>query len=204
VTSLWERLAVLVLLVAGASAARNMVWLALGALPVLAVAVERIVPADPPPTAFGERVNRGLAVVAAGALVALLAVTLARPTSAFERDYPQRYLDAVTRAAAIDPASQIVADVGDADWLLWRAPSLRGRLAFDARLELLSASGVHDIASLLRGHRTTSLMSASRIFALDPRSASAALRHLATTPGRRILFSDSKHVVVLVPTRARR
>ncbi len=200
-TSLWERLALLVLLLAAASAARNMVWLTLGALPVLAVAADRIVPADPPPTAVSAHVNRGLAIVAVGALVLALGITLARPTDAFERDYPQRYLAAVQRAAAIDPRSQIVADVGDADWLLWRAPALRGRIAFDARLELLSASGIHDIASLLRGHPRTSSTSASRIFALDPRTAGATLRQLEATPGRRILLNDGRRVVVLLPGR---
>jgi hypothetical protein len=198
-TSLWERLTLLVLLVAAATSVRNMVWLTLGALPVLAIAAERIVPADPPPTVLSAHVNRGLAVVAAAALAVALAATFTRPTSAFERDYPQRYLDAVRQAAATDRQARIVADVGDADWLLWRAPALRGRIAFDARLELLSASGVHDIATVLRGHPGTALASGSRIFALDPRTAGATLRQLEAIPGRRILFDDGTRVVVLIP-----
>jgi hypothetical protein len=197
---LWERLALLILLVAAATAVRNMVWLTLGALPVLVVAAGRLAPADPPQTALNVRVNRGLAGVATAALVGALAITLVKPTSAFERDYPQRYLDAVQQAAAMDPTSRIVADVGDADWLLWRSPSLRGRIAFDARLELLSASGVHDIASLLRGNPKTSSISASRIFALDARTAGATLRQLKAAPGRRILLDDGRRVVVVIPS----
>jgi len=197
-TSLWERLAFVVLLAAAATSVRNMVWLTLGALPVLAVAAERFVPADPPPTALSARVNGALAVVAAAALTISVGVAFARPASAFERDYPKRYLDAVKQAAAIDRDARIVADVGDADWLLWRAPALRGRIAFDARLELLSASGVHDIASVLRGHPGTALASGSRIFALDPRTAGATLRRLEAIPGHRTLLDDGRRVVVLI------
>ncbi|MDX6656418.1 MAG: hypothetical protein QOH62_1211 [Solirubrobacteraceae bacterium] len=199
-TSVWERLALIVVLAAAATAVRNMVWLTLGALPVLVIAVDRIVPADPPPSAVSSSVNRTLAAVAAVALIVALGVTLARPTSRFELAYPQSYLDAVHRAATIDPESRIVADVGDADWLLWRDPSLRGRIAFDARLELLSASGVHDIGSLLRGDRAaSSLRDASlRIFALDRRTAAPTVRRLEAADGRRILFADRTRIVILL------
>jgi hypothetical protein len=201
-TTLWERLALVLLVVGAANAVRNMVWLTLGALPVLALALDRKVAAGAPPSAFGMRLNRGLAVTGAIAILVALGVTLARPTSAFERDYPRPYLDSVVAAAAADPGATIVADVGDADWMLWRAPVLRGRIAFDARLELLSAAGVRDIASLLRG-RSTSLSGAggARIFALDRRAAGATIQQLNRVPGRRIVFLDAHHVVIALPPR---
>jgi hypothetical protein len=193
----WERIALLVLLIGAASAVRNMVWLTMGALPVLAVALDRVVPAGPPATAFGLRINRALAVSAGAACVIACTVTLARPGSAFEADHPDGYLAAVRHAATDDPSARIVADVGDADWLLWRDPALRGRLAFDARLELLSAARIRDIASLLRGSRNTRLRAgAYRIFALDPRAAGPTIRALRSEPGARVLFSDSHRVVI--------
>jgi hypothetical protein len=199
-TTLWERLALVVLVVAAASALRNVVWLSLGALPVLAVALNRVIPADPPATTAANSLNRVLATLAAIALAIALLATVARPEADFERSYPSGYLQAVRHAAALDPAARIVADVGDADWLLWRDPALRGRIAFDARLELLSTAHVRDIASLLGGAASSRLRgSVYRIFALDRRAAAATVAQLAAQRGRRILYRDAHRVVFLIP-----
>jgi hypothetical protein len=198
-TTLWERLALIVLVVAAATALRNMVWLTLGALPVLALAIERVVPADPPATRAGARINTALAAGAALAIVTAFAVTLAQPAARFESGYPLAYLHAIQGAAAVDPGARIVADVGDADWLLWRDPGLRGRVAFDARLELLPSSGVHDIASLLRGSASSLRGRAYRIFALDRTAAAPTMRGLLGTAGRRIVFEDARRIVVVLP-----
>jgi hypothetical protein len=196
VTTRWERMALVILLVGAATAVRNMVWLTLGAVPVLALALDKVVP-PAQPQAAGLRMNRVLAAGAAAACLIAAVVTVSRPTSAFERDYPTGYLTAVQRAAAADPSARIVADVGDADWLLWRDPALRGRVAFDARLELLSAAGIRDIASLLRGSRDSGLRAgAYRIFALDPHTAGPTVRVLRRTRGVRVLFSSAHRLVL--------
>jgi hypothetical protein len=198
-TTLWDRLAALLLLAAAASAVRNMVWLSLGALPVLAVALDRIVPDDPPATALAAGMNRMVAAAGVVAMGTALAVTAVRPEGDFEKGYPAAYLEAVRHAAALDSTSRIVADVGDADWLLWHDPSLRGRIAFDARLELLSAARVHDVASLLGGSAGGSLRgSYYRVFALDRRAATQTVAQLEDEPARRILFEDRRRIVVLL------
>ena len=40
------------------------------------------------------------------------------------------------RAATRDPRRGVFATNATADWLLWRIPDLRGRVAYDARFEL--------------------------------------------------------------------
>jgi hypothetical protein len=202
-TSLWERVALVLLLASAATALRNMVWLTLGAMPILAVAVNGRVPADPPSSAFAARANRWLAGIAACAVVIAMAVTLARPVTAFERAYPQTYLHAVQQAAAGDPGARIVADLGSADWLLWRDPSLRGRIAFDARLELLPGSRMSDVTSLFRGRPERSSLpgGAYRIFALDRRIAAATIRRLTTQAGGRVVFATGHRVVIRLPRR---
>ena len=40
------------------------------------------------------------------------------------------------RAETRDPGTRVWATDGTADWLLWRIPDLRGRIAFDVRFEL--------------------------------------------------------------------
>lgn len=131
----FEQLALLVTLVAGLHAMRNMIWFALVALMTL-------------PVLLGERLPDGYQPfsrirVVVPALVCSLAlvvsgVVAARPTSWFERDYPTSALNAVRSITTKDPSAGIYADERYADWLLWKDPQLRGRIAYDARFELLS------------------------------------------------------------------
>jgi hypothetical protein len=200
--TLWERLALVLLLIAAASALRNMVWLSLAALPVLSAGLDRVVPADSSPSPSAHVFNRMLVALSGVALVAAVAVTAARPTADFERDYPHAYLHAIRKAAALDPSARIVADVEDADWLLWRDPDLRGRIAFDARLELLSAARVRDVASMLGGSADSPLRGADyRIFALNRHPAAAMVANLEGMRGRRVLFADDRHIVMLLSAR---
>jgi hypothetical protein len=41
----------------------------------------------------------------------------------------------------------VLADDVHADWLLWREPSLRGRVAYDVRFELLSRPEIIELAN---------------------------------------------------------
>ena len=79
------------------------------------------------------RVNAALAAAAFLVLAVLVTTTLARPAADFERAFP-------AEAAAVEarPDGRVLANVKYADWLLWREPRLAGRIAYDARLELLS------------------------------------------------------------------
>ena len=70
----------------------------------------------------------------AGLAVALL-VTLAQPQSWFSQEWPEERVEAV-REATRDPSVRLWATDGTANWLLWRIPDLRGRIAYDVRFEL--------------------------------------------------------------------
>jgi hypothetical protein len=76
----------------------------------------------------------GLAVSAAG-----------RSDAWFQQHYPVALDHAVGRALASHPGARVFADVRYSDWLLWRRPELAGRLAFDARYELLTAGQLRTI-----------------------------------------------------------
>ena len=66
-----------------------------------------------------------------------------------------------------------------ADWLLWSRPALAGRIAFDARFELLSAAQLQR-AARFQARVGNWLMTARgyRVFVLDPRSDHAVERSL--------------------------
>ena len=84
-----------------------------------------------------------------------------------------------------------------ADWLLWSRPGLSGRVAFDARFELLSTRQLDRIARLQnRSGDWLQTLKAYRVFVLDTRSDHTLERSLVNRLPARVVFS-SPQVVVL-------
>ena len=81
------------------------------------------------------RVNLAISLASLAGLAVALVVALARPATWFEQEWPDEQVAAV-RAATRDPGMRLFATDGTADWLLWRLPDLRGRIAYDVRFEL--------------------------------------------------------------------
>ena len=65
---------------------------------------------------------------------------LARPASWFVSEWPEAARRGRARGDA-RPERTLWATDGTADWLLWRIPDLRGRIAYDVRFELYDAAG---------------------------------------------------------------
>jgi hypothetical protein len=138
----WFEIAVLILLAAQAlDAVRGIGWFAL--------AVAMFVP-NAADGALGARSkvrvrppDRLLAFGFAIATVVTLAVVATRPASWFERTWPDELLSAVRSTG---PDSRVYATDRHADWLLWRLPELRGRIAYDVRFEVLSKRQFREIA----------------------------------------------------------
>ena len=168
-TTLWERLALLVLVAGSISVIRNIlffglfalmvmpVWLAIGARAEAATEPAEGV-AETGVAATGEsstapradrrrgRINAGLAFTAAAAVLIASVATLVRPASALELNYQRpALLAAVQRATQADPSLKVLAEDRFADWLLWRDPALSGRIANDVRFELLTAGQLNRI-----------------------------------------------------------
>jgi hypothetical protein len=84
-----------------------------------------------------------------------------------------------------------------ADWLLWSRPALGGRIAFDARFELLSTKQLEKIARLqARSGDWLPTLKGYRVFVLDTPSSRALERSLINRLPARVVFS-SPQVVVL-------
>jgi hypothetical protein len=131
----FEQLALLVTLVAGLHAMRNMIWFALVALMTLPVLLGERLPDGYQPFS---RIRVVVPALVCSLALVVFGVVAARPTSWFERDYPMSALNAVRSITTSDRSAGIYADERYADWLLWKDPQLRGRIAYDARFELLS------------------------------------------------------------------
>jgi hypothetical protein len=197
----FEQLALLVTLLAGLSATRNIGWFAFAAIMLVPSAIEESFPDRSAVHRGRSRANAVAAVVTLAVLVALLGATVARSASWFTEPYPQSAADAVARAAAADPRARVWADVKYADWLLWAKPQLAGRLAFDARFEVLSGLRIAQIFNFnnVFGASWRPATRGYRIVVLDRTVSSRPLRGLLREPGARLLYSGHGVAVVERP-----
>ena len=194
----YERLALLATLVAALSATRNIGWFAFATIMLCPSALEEARPVSVATHAGRSRANALAAAATALALVALLCATVARPAAWFTEQYPAAAGDVVARAASADPHARIFADVHYADWLLWEHPGLAGRIAFDARFELLSRRRIAQIYNFndVYGSSWRPATRGFRILVLDRTVSSGPLAALLREPGARLLYSGHGVAVV--------
>jgi hypothetical protein len=198
--STFEQLALLLLFVSGVTALRNMVWFSFFALIVL-------------PFPLGMRLRdisgkESKTVKTALAAAAIAAVSVAGAAAASRPDswltssiYPAAAANAVGAAAATDPTARIYSDVRYADWLLWKRPELAGRIAFDARFELLSSKELEQLYRLQNRltPQWTAAVADHRLVVLPRGQGSATAQALMKEDGVRRIYRDRSVVVLLRP-----
>ena len=128
----YELLVLAVTFVGAVQAVRGVIWFALAAAAILPVALDGVLTRQ---DVDAPRVNRVISLAALGGLALALVAFVARPASWFVSGWPEAQVAAV-REATRDPQVRVYATDGTADWLLWRIPDLRGRIAYDVRFEL--------------------------------------------------------------------
>jgi hypothetical protein len=146
------------------------------------------------------RINVFITIAAAAALLMTAAATFVQPPSKVEYAYQRTgVLGAVQHATQSDPSLKVVADVRFADWLLWRDPALSGRIANDARFELLTPAQTGRLQSLFGALGTNWKQGARgfRLVVLDRKYAPDTAQGLLAEPGRRVLYNDGERLVIL-------
>jgi hypothetical protein len=172
-------------------AVRNTAWVGLVSLAVLPPLVDRLRAGAVVEPA---RLNRILAVTLLAAVGISVAGVAAKPTTWFTQGFPPAAAQATVNSAG--PNGRIFAMTDFADWLLWTRPALAGRVAFDARFELLSAKEVLRIARFqARAGNWLATVRGYNVFVVD-RSANALERALLREVPARVVFS-SPQVAVL-------
>ena len=184
-------LAVLAVTFVGAvQAVRGVIWFALAAAAILPVALDGVLTkAD----VEAPRVNRVISLAALAGLAVALLVFLVRPVSWFVSEWPEAQVEAV-RGATRDPGVRVWATDGTADWLLWRIPELRGRIAYDVRFELYEKPTLDRIVAY--GDRTGDwqrTLDGYRVVVVDERGH---LEALAAEPGARVAYRDQDIAVL--------
>lgn len=184
-------LAVLVLTFAGAvQAVRGVIWFALATAAILPVALDGLLTKS---DVEAPKVNRVISLAALTGLALATLVFVARPTSWFVSGWPEARVAAV-REATRDPSVRVWATDGTADWLLWRIPDLRGRLAYDVRFELYDQPALNEIVQYgTRRGDWQQLLDGYRVMIVDN---AAHLRTLAAEPGAKVVFRDDEIAVL--------
>ncbi len=144
--TVFERATLVVLLVLGLEASRGMVWFALVALitvPTMLNGVLRTELHGP------RRIGSVLLASSLGAMAVAAAVIATKPQTWFTSSYPPAAARAT--AEATGATSKVFANGAYSDWLLLVQPSLRGRIAYDARFELLPDGKLADAAAVSIG-----------------------------------------------------
>jgi hypothetical protein len=194
----YERLALLLTLLAAFTAMRNLGWFALTAMVLVPGALEEALPKkDVRAGRSSEVFNVAFASVSVATLLSLLTLTLFRPAEWFTATYPMAGADVVARAAAANPSAAIFADVKYGDWLLFVHPSLAGRVAYDARFELLPTRRISQIYNLNveDGGSWPAATRGFRLIVLDRTNNDNAIAGLRRQ-GARVLY-DANGMVVL-------
>jgi hypothetical protein len=186
----YELLVLAVTFLGAVQAVRGVIWFALACAAILPVALDGVFTrAD----VEAPKVNRIISLAALAGLAVALLVFLVRPASWYVSSWEESQLDAV-RGATRDPSVRLYATDGTADWLLWRLPDLRGRIAYDVRFELYDKPTLDRIIRYdeLRGD-WKSLADGYRVVVVDQRAHLDAFR---AEPGARVLYRDDEIAVV--------
>jgi hypothetical protein len=184
-------LAVLVVTFAGAvQAVRGVIWFALACAAILPVALDGLLTkadVDAP------KVNRVISLVSLAGLGVAIIAFLAHSASWYVSDWNEQRVAAV-REATRDPSTKLWATDGTADWLLWRLPELRGRIAYDVRFELYDKPTLDRIVAYqARRGDWKSTLNGYRVVVVDDLDH---LEALAAEPGAKVVFHDNEIAVV--------
>ena len=105
------------------------------------------------------------------------------------------------KTGSVGAAARIWATDGTADWLLWRIPELRGRIAYDVRFELYDKPTLERIVDYqARRGDWKSIVKDYRVVVVDDAAHLAAFR---AEPGAKMLYRDDEVAVVERSARAR-
>ena len=190
-------LGALALTFAGAvTAVRGIPWFALACMVLLPVALGRVLEGKAPRAP--RRIDGVLALAAVGVLAVALVVALARAESWYTRNWPEGAVTAVEDAVAGSDA-RVFANSRDADWVLWRVPELRGRVAYDVRFEIYDQETFERIVRFKgeQGDDWKSITDGYEVVVLQTGSdESSHVPDFLADPGARTIYADDRVTVI--------
>ena len=190
--------AVLTITVIGAvTAIRGIVWFALACMVFLPVAIGRSLESRRP----GEprrRFNVALTSALVGVLAVVAVSSFLRPTSWYETYWPRDAVAAVR--GELQPGDKVFAPDRFSDWMLFKIPELRGRVAYDVRFEVYDRE-FFDRLQVYAGETGAdwkSFADGYRVVIVDETRRSHTADFLKE-PGARFVYRDDEITVVVRP-----
>jgi hypothetical protein len=182
--------------VGAVAAIRGIPWFGLACMILLPVALGRRL--EGRTRREPRRADGILALGAVGVLVIAIAFALVRAESWYVKRWPEGAVAAVATAVD-DSEARVFATSRDADWILWRFPELRGRVAFDVRFEIYDRETFERIVRFRgeRGEDWKSVANGYEVVVLETgtRSSSHVPDFLAE-PGATQLYADERVTVI--------
>jgi hypothetical protein len=187
----FERAALVGLLILAVEASRGMVWFALFALATMPTMLNDLLPDK---LHVSRRATGALLAASASAVAVSAAMVATKPQTWFISNYPSAAARAVAGAAG--GRSAVFANGAYADWLLLVEPSLRGRIAYDARFELLPEGRLADAVAVSIGRSDwRQILAPFKVVVLRPEETELRDALLRDASWRRV--PTESHVVVL-------
>ena len=188
-------LVILVITLGGAlTAVRGIAWFGLACMLILPVAIGRTLESrNPAPLRRG--INRTISAGFVAALLLLGAYSLVRDPAWFEDSWPREPVETVRRE--LEPGDRVFAPDRFADWLLWKIPELRGRIAYDVRFELYDEEFFYRLLRYLAedGDDWKTFADGYRIVLVDETRRSHTADFLVE-PDARALYRDEEITVI--------
>ena len=178
----------------GVNAIRGIVWFALACMVFVPVAIGHKLESKNP----GEprrRLNVGIAVGLAVAVLAVAGSLFTRDETWFEEYWPREAVEAVR--GELRPDDRVFAPDRFSDWMLFKIPELRGRVAYDVRFELYDREFFDELQEYA-GESTPdwkSFADGYRIVIVDETRRSHTSDFLEE-PGARVIYRDDEITVV--------
>jgi len=144
--------------------------------------------------------DRGLSYAAVAVLALVAVLAFARHDSWYLKNWPEGAVSDVRHS--LTPKTRVFATSRDADWILWRVPELRGRLAYDVRFEIYDRKTFERIVRF-RGEQGKDWKSLADgyevlVFETEQEPSPHASDFLAGR-GARAIYRDDRVTVVLRP-----
>jgi hypothetical protein len=130
------------------------------------------------------------------AVAVSLAAALRHGEGWYQRYWPD---EAVAAVASRPTATPVFPSDRSADWLLWRIPTLRGRIAYDVRFEVLDRSGIDALLAYSRmdGPTWYAVTDGYGVVVLDLPRRRDQLRALTRDRGFTVLYEKKNDIAVL-------
>jgi hypothetical protein len=185
--------------VGAVTAIRGIVWFALACMVFVPAAIGHRLESRNP-GAPRRKLNVAISACLAAALVAVGGSLFLRDETWFEEYWPREVVEAVR--TELRPDDRVFAPDRFSDWLLWKIPELRGRIAYDVRFELYDRDFFDRLAEYNgeAGADWKSFADGYRIVLVDETRRSHTDDFLAE-PGTRAVYRGEEITVVLRPER---